>query len=394
MKYKKLIVLAGVLLAGILAMVIFRSDPPHDDHAHEEIGQESIVRLSEEDVKRFGIEVDSAGSGEFEVHVSVPGEIIINTDHMVHIVPRVPGIVREVRKKLGDSVEKAEVMAVIESRDLADVKAAYLATIERFELAKAIFEREEKLWKQKISSEQEYLNAKQVFVDTRIKLRLSKEKLIATGFSDEYLGNLPGETDGLLTRFEIVAPFKGTVIRKHITLGEVVKGDSEVFVVADLSTVWVDLQAHQKDMAFIKKGQKVTISAKSCVPETEGIIDYVDPVIDEKTRTALARMVLDNTSGQFRPGTFITADILVQKRNSGIVVDKTILQDVDDKTCVFIQDEHGFEPRPVMIGWYNDEHVEIISGLRPGEKIVTKNSFRLKAELEKTAGGGHAGHGH
>ena len=73
---------------------------------------------------------------------------------------------------------------------------------------------------------------------------------------------------------------------------------------------------------------------------------------------------------------------------------KSILQDVDDKTCVFIQNEQGFEARPVTVGWSNDECVEIVSGLRPGEKIVTKNSFRLKAELEKTAGGGHAGHAH
>ncbi|MHC4631797.1 MAG: efflux RND transporter periplasmic adaptor subunit, partial [Planctomycetota bacterium] len=169
---------------------------------------------------------------------------------------------------------------------------------------------------------------------------------------------------------------------------------ADIFVVADLSSVWVDLQVHQKDVGLIRKGQKVIISAKSGVPETKGVIDYVDPVIDETTRTALARLVLDNTSGQFRPGTFITANVLVKKRNAELMVAKSSLQDVDDKTCVFIQDEHGFEARPVTVGWSNDEYVEIVSGLRPGETIVTNNSFRLKAELEKTAGGGHAGHGH
>ncbi len=362
--------------------------------ARAESGKGSIVQLSEEDVTRFGIEVDIAGSEEFEVHLSVPGEIVINTDRMVHIVSRVPGIVQEVKKNLGDPVKKGEVMAVIESRDLADTKATYLAAIERFGLAKSTFEREEKLWKQRISSEQEYLNAKQALVESQIELRSSKQKLIATGFTNEYLSKLADEPDSFLTRFIVIAPFEGTIIQKHITLGEVIKDDTEIFIVADLRTVWVDLQVHQKDMGLIKKGQTVIISAHSSVPETKGVIDYVGPVIDEKTRTALARVVLDNTSRRFRPGTFITANVLLENRNAKLVVSKDILQDVDDKTCIFIKSEHGFEARPVTIGRSNERKVEIISGLRAGETIVTKNSFRLKAELEKATGGGHAGHGH
>jgi RND family efflux transporter MFP subunit len=197
-----------------------------------------------------------------------------------------------------------------------------------------------------------------------------------------------------LAWYPIRAPFDGTIINKHITLGEVVSDDAGIFVVADLDTVWVDLQVHQKDVAVIKKGQEVTIWAKSRVPETEGVIDYVSPVIDDNTRTALARVVLDNSAGRFRPGTFITASVLVEKRDAKVAVAKSILQDVDDRTCVFVQDEHGFEPRAVRVGLSNDEYVEIVAGLKPGEKIVTRNSFRLKAELKKDTGGGHAGHGH
>ena len=114
----------------------------------------------------------------------------------------------------------------------------------------------------------------------------------------------------------------------------------------------------------------------------------------EKTRTALARIVLDNTSGLLRPGTFATADVLVKRIAAEVVVAKEILQDVDDRASVFVQDEHGFEPRAVTLGSSNDDYVEITSGLRPGEKVVTKNSFRLKAELKKATGATHAGHGH
>ena len=197
-----------------------------------------------------------------------------------------------------------------------------------------------------------------------------------------------------LAWYPLRAPFDGTIISRHITLGEMVKEDSDVFVIADLSTVWVDLRIHQKDLGFVKKGSKVTISAKCAMPDIEGVISYVDPVLDEKTRTALARVVVDNSSGQFRPGVFVTAEVLVKKLHADVVVPKNVLQDVDDKTSVFVQDEHGFEPRAVTVGWSNDEYVEIVSGLRPGERIATRNSFRLKAELKKDAGGGHAGHAH
>ena len=318
---------------------------------------------------------------------------MINTDRMVHIVPRVPGIVREVKKKLGDAVKTGEVMAIIESRDLADIKATYLASIERFDLANAILAREEKLWKDQISAEQEFLDAKKAFAEARIQMRSSEQKLRALGFDGKYLERLPSESAESLTTFEITAPFNGAVIQKHLTLGEMARDDTDAFAVADLDTVWVDLQIHQKNIDLIKEGQEVIILAKSSVPETKGLIDYVNPVINEKTRTAFARMEVDNSLRRLRPGTFITANILIERRDAELMVLKNILQDIDDKTCVFVRNEHGFEARSITIGRSNEECVEIVSGLSPGETIATKNSFRLKAELEKVVGGDD-GHGH
>jgi cobalt-zinc-cadmium efflux system membrane fusion protein len=104
--------------------------------------------------------------------------------------------------------------------------------------------------------------------------------------------------------------------------------------------------------------------------------------------------VLDNTSGLFQPGTFVTADVLVEKCNARVVVAKSVIQDVDGKSCVFVHNGQGFQPRPVTIGRSNSGYVEITMGLEPGEIIVTQNSFRIKAQLEKAAGGEQTGHGH
>ncbi|MBW2043155.1 MAG: efflux RND transporter periplasmic adaptor subunit [Deltaproteobacteria bacterium] len=363
----------------------------HDEHEGEGV-HEDIVRLSPQEMKEFGIEVGTAGPGKLQIYTSLPGEIRVNKDKSAHIVPRVPGIVKEVKKKLGDSVSKGELLAIIESRDLADAKAAYLAGLERLVSAKAAFAREEKLWEKKISSEQEYISAKQAYAEAQIELRSAEQKLHAIGFTEEYLKKLPELPDDSFTQYKIVAPFDGTIIYKHITTGEVVGNESEIFIISDLSTVWVDLSVYQKDLPYIQKGQTAVISARHGVPEIKGEISYVGQIVGEDTRTALARIIIPNLQQQYRPGIFVTANVAVDEIDVPLLAPKSSLQIVEGKTCVFIKDEDGFEPRPVEVGRTNETHVEIVSGLAVGQRYVTKGAFTLKAQLSKSSFG--EGHSH
>jgi cobalt-zinc-cadmium efflux system membrane fusion protein len=369
----------------------------HDDgHAHEE-GEhvdEGIVHMTEAQMERFGIEVEKVRPGIFEVRKTVQGELVMNTDRTAHIVPRVSGVVSEVRSRLGDRVKKGDVLAVIESGDLADVKAAYLASIERLALADAVHGREEKLWKDKISSESEYLDAKKDLAEAKIEKRSAEQKLHSLGFSRTDLEKLRSESAERFTVFEITAPLDGTIVQKHITVGEAVKDDADIFMIVDLDTVWADLSIYKSDIGSLMIGQEVIITARSDMPATRGVISYVDPVIDPRNRTALARVVLDNTSGQLRPGTFVTAEIITDKPTGELVVDRSGLQEVDDQSCVFVWDGHCFRMRRVTVGRSNGQYAEIVAGLRPGEMIATTNSFRLKAELEKSVDNSCAGHGH
>ncbi len=413
MKYRKAIIIAIVLSVSIPALVIFKSDSDHTDydgHEHAQIEghdkhenehedeyeheEGQVIELSKEQIKEIGIELATATGGKIDVYVNLLGEVAVNADRMAHIVPRVSGVVGEVKNKLGDAVKAGEVMAVIRSRELADAKAAYLAGLERLALAEANFRREEKLWKEKISSEQEYLNTKQSFAETKIQLRSAEQKLHALGFSEEYLKKLPLEKESQLTKFEIAAPFAGTVIDKHITLGEVVGNDTDVFVVADLSSVWVDLHVYPKDLMKIKKGQRVVISAGQTIPDAEGVISYVGPVVGAESRTALARVVLPNSTGVFRPGLFVTAKVAVDNVEADVIVPKDAVQTLDGKKCVFIKDEHGFEPSFVNLGQSNTGFVQVTSGLNPGQQYVTKGAFELKAKIITSTLDSHAGHGH
>ncbi len=344
----------------------------------------NTIILPAEDIVKYDIEVATAGPGQLALKTALPGEIVLNTDRLVHIVPRVSGIVRDVRVNLGDLVKKGDVMAVIDSRDLADARAAYLASSERLELAQATYDRKEKLWKRDVSSEKEYLDARKDLAQARIDLRAARQKLIAMGFTRAYLDTLPEEDEDLFTRYEVVAPFEGTVIEKHIALGEILKDDAEVFVVADLRTVWMHLQVYKKDLPFIREGQHVRITGHPPLPEIQGKIDYVGPLVGAQTQTATARVVLPNPTGELRPGLQIHASVTTKSFRADVVVHADNVQYLDDSPCVFVQVPDGFELRGVTLGDSDGEYVAITGGLKAGEKYAAKNSFLLKAEMDQS----------
>jgi cobalt-zinc-cadmium efflux system membrane fusion protein len=371
----------------------------HDeaDHAEEHAGdhaEEGLVHLSKAEMKNLGIEIVQAQPGTLKIELSFPGEIRLNADRQANIVPRLSGIVKEVMKSVGDPVTTGEVMAVIESRDLADARAFFHAAMERVTLAKANYAREERLWKKKISAEQEYLTAKQALSEARIELESAKQKLLALGFSSKYLEEHPHDLSEVLTEFNVTAPFDGKVIEKDITLGELLQEDTVAFVVADLSTVWVDLSIYQKDLPFVREGQSVSISPGRGIPDVEGTISYLSPVIAEETRTALARVVLPNPEGYFRPGLFITANLVGEDIPVPLIVPKSTLQNLDGETCVFIKHLDGFKSQPVSIGRTSRTHAEIISGLKKGQFYVANGAFEIKAKIITSTMDSHAGHGH
>ncbi len=355
-------------------------------------GSDKKIRLSQEDIKEFDLEVATAGPGKIRDHINLPGEIVFNADRLAHVTPRVSGIAREIKKVLGDRVRKGEVMAVLESRELADAKAAFLSARERNILAQSNFRREEKLWKEKISSEQEYLEAKNILAESRIELRSVKQKLHALGFSEKFLKKLPTQSDLSFTRYQMIAPFDGTVTEKHISLGEALSSDVRAFVIADLSSVWVNINVYQKDLPFIREGLPVVISASHGMPDTRGTISYVGPMVGEKTRTVLARVVLSNPEGYLRPGMFITAGIAVGGVEAPIVIPKAAIQDIDGTSTIFVEEEGGFLPKSVTVGRTDLEYAEITSGLSAGQQYIARGAFTLKAQLSKGAAGGDHGH--
>ena len=367
-----------------------------DTHGKEDITgaehsgeNEAIIHLSAAQISEFGIQIAPAGPGKIDLNTELTGEVVADPDRLADIVPRVSGFTREVYKKTGDVVSAGDVLAVIESRELADIKAEYLTALKRLGLTRQRYEREKRLWERKITSEQEFLDAETAMAEVEIQIYSAKQKLMALGFDSQYIDRLQDRSNMSLTRYEIVSPIDGTIIQRHMAVGEVVDTESDIFTIADLARVWINLTLYQKHLGAVKPGQPATIYADKIDAKATGTIAYVSPIVNESTRTATARVVLENTAGRWRPGLFVSGRVKASSTAVDIVVPKSAIQKIDGETVVFVKTDHGFYPAAVKTGRQNLSAVEIVSGIEPHTRIAVTQTFMLKAELNKDAIGGH-----
>lgn len=205
------------------------------------------------------------------------------------------------------------------------------------------------------------------------------------------------ESNQSLTSYKLRAPISGRIIKKHAVSGEFANEDKALFVIANLSTVWANLDVYSKNADIIKTGQKVSIEAVGSEKQITAFFSYVAPVFDKNTRSMIARAIIPNKSRNWRPGTFITGKISLTANKDVIAVNKNAVQILHEKTVVFIpveDEERAFEPVAVKIGLTNEYFTEIVSGLHEHDKYVSNGAFEIKSKMVTSALGEHAGHGH
>lgn len=351
--------------------------------AYEQI--EGRINMDDAVAGEAGIGIATAGPAKIRSLLQLSGEIQFNQDRLAHVVPRLDGVVLRSVKNLGDPVRRGELLAVVESQMLADLKSEHFATQTRLNLATATFEREKRLWEEKISAEQDYLASRQALAEAGIAYRNAEQKLLALGLDHAAIAR---GGDDALTRYEIRSPIDGVVIEKHLSLGEAIKEDASIFTIADLSTVWAEMTIYPKDLASVRIGQKVTVNAVGLNTAATGSVSYVGSLIGEQTRSAKARVTLQNPARSWRPGLFVTVELVESEVTVPVAVSIDAIQTQGDSKVVFARFDGQFEARPVELGRSDGKLVEIVEGLQSGTKYAAANSFVLKAELGK-AGAGH-----
>jgi cobalt-zinc-cadmium efflux system membrane fusion protein len=203
------------------------------------------------------------------------------------------------------------------------------------------------------------------------------------------------ESNESLNHYSIEAPISGWVIARHVTPGEFVSGEHSIYVIADLSTVWVNLAVYPKDAERVVPGLDVLINAVGSDMQVRGTIQYVTPVLDLTTRSITARVVLPNPETRWRPGTFVQAIVTTDTGAEDLVVRESAVQILNEKHVVFVVEGPGrFVPVEVLTGERDDRYIRVLAGLDEGTEYVATGAFELKAEIVTSSLGGHAGHGH
>lgn len=344
---------------------------------------EARVVMTDRQLALNAIEVLTAGPARIKSNLQLIGEIKLNADKSVQVVSRLGGIVQSVSANAGDEVKAGQLLAVISSQSIADQRSELLAAQKRAALARITYEREKKLWEEKISAEQDYLQARQLMQEADISLQQARQKLQTLG--------VPGGSVGLggdLTRFEIRAPIAGVVTSKQIASGQVMTGSETVFVVSDLSTVWAEMSVYAKDISTVRVGQPVTVKASAYDAVAVGKVAYVGALVGEQSRTAMARVVLPNPQRSWLPGLPVNIELTADEVDVPLAVSVESLQSLRDWTVVFARYDQQFEARPIRTGRSDGKYVEVLDGLQAGERYAAGNSFLVKAELGK-AGASH-----
>jgi len=366
----------------------------HDIHRHDDQGDSELmhVRITRAQSDQFCIKIAEAAQGFLNRTIRVPGELKLNEDRVAHISTQFSGIVRRNMAQIGGLVAAGQVLAVLDSRELAEARAAYLAAVERKKLANDIFKREERLWEKQITSEIEYLSARLTLAERDIDESSARHQLLALGVQN----NVTEPASSSLSHYELRSPISGWVLENNFAFGESFQGGAVLFKIADLSTVWIDLSVSSENLGELRKGLPIEIEI-STEKKIDAEITYVAPVIEKESRTAIVRAIIKNEEDSLRPGLFVNADIRLPSWNITLLLPKESVQIVHDHPCVFVWKDGQFELREVVPGVSDRRHTEILQGLKAGELVAVENAFHLKAEYIKTAAGdngSHHGHSH
>lgn len=359
----------------------------NEEHGKHEEHHEDTIKISKESHDILGIETEKVTLKTPEKYIRATAEIQFNANRVFHIGPRVPGRVVAVFADLGDEVKKGQKLALLDSVELGNAVSDYFSSKTRMSVDKANYEREKMLWEKKVSSEREMLDAKSAYLQAKAEYEAAENRLHLFGLEEEDIQALKSQTHSITT-FPLLSPFDGTVVRKHIALGEMQDPSAHLFTIADLRVLWIILDIYEKDLARISVGQRAEVSV-SAYPGThfQGRITYISDIIDERTRTAKVRVEIDNSERRLKAGMFATAKIFTGEVATGqkkLLVPTSAIESYEGKKVTFLSlGDYAYEMRTVQVGREFDGQVEVLAGLNEGDVIVTRGGFYLKSELQK-----------
>lgn len=377
----------SICCSAIAAFAFACTKEKAEPQANEESAEEhealpSSVELPAEVVSAAQIRWAPAQRDALDVIVELPGEISADPDRTARVASTVEGRIERINFREGSVVEHGAILAVLRVLDLPGRRAGLAAASARAKAARANVERLEVLAKRGLASDQELQTARAEAEALESESTAASEQLSALGSKRD------APPSSLL---ELVAPIGGTVVERRAVIGERADPEHPLATIVDLSKVWFLGRVFERDLASVHIGARAEVEL-SAHPGArfEGTVEYIAQQIDPSARTVVARVVLANRDELLRLGLFGTARVELGKKREApaIIVPQSAVTDVANETVVFVHAANGrFERRTVVLGTSALGKVEVMSGLREGEEVVTEGVFTLKsAVLKKTFG--------
>jgi len=395
---RNLIIMGVILAAAIGGGLVYRSfsvessggesvekvEAGHKEEngGHGERGEAIGVKMSAEAQKQNGVVVDAVIKQRLAGTISATGKIEANADRIAHVSPRISGKIVSVRASLGDSVAAGQSLATLDSVELGEALSRYHQSKTKLALARSNMERITALVEKKIAARKDILQAETDFKTAQTELHTDEERLSLYGVTVSGLKGASHQKPLLPVR----SPIGGIITEKHAIVGELADPSKSLYTVADLSSVWVMVDINEKDLAKVHKGQTATVTV-SAFPDAKlkGRITYIADLVNEATRTVKARVEVANPGRKLKPEMFATVELaLAAAAPSVLAVSEDALQDLDGKQVVFVAEKDSeFVARQVQAGRVSGGMVEIVSGLKEGERYAVKGAFILKSEVKK-----------
>lgn len=340
------------------------------------------IDLAPDDLKKAQIGTAKVTTGSIAASLRTPGVVKADEYTEVHVTPLVGGLVKQVPVVLGDHVRRGQPLAVIFSSDLAEAETAYLSDLAEYEADHKKLERTRTLLKLGAASQQEEEEVTAAHAGHEAHVQASREKLELLGANSRQIASLQ-QARLIDANLVVPAPISGVVLMRSANPGLVATPAQELFTVADLSKVWVLASVNEKDFASVHVGSPAIITAPAYPNRVwKGRVVYIQPQVDPATRTAQARIEVANLDEELRIEMYVDVDFATNNF-LGIVVPQSAVQAIGDKEFVFLpskDNEGGFTLRQVKVGATANGNSSILSGVKPGDQVVTDGSFTLKAE--------------
>lgn len=347
------------------------------------------ITLSAEESSRVGVVVQPVVRSDFRTHRDFPAIVQPNQRNMAEITTLVRGRVVEVYADLGQEVKANAPLAILYSSELGLAQSAYLKAKAKLHVAEQAFNRAQFLLQEQVIGEAESQRRQAELLSAQAEANESHDRLKLLGMNDEEFRRLERSRQ-IRSVVPIVAPFGGRIIGRKLTRGEVVETTENLFVIADLSEVWVLANIPEKDIPFVHSvhasgGTQVDVRINAYPKEVfKGTITYVGDVLDPITRTMQLRIELPNQDGRLKSEMFATIRLFSESQPDRLAVPEAALQRDQGRTFVFVQrGANEYEMREVHIGESNGTLTSILGGLNEGEPVVTHGAFVLKSELLK-----------